>query len=38
MLSRYKKKGIEIIASFIKDSWTPPNVGFVHWDGKLMET
>ena len=39
MLYRNKQTNkIQRIASSVMDSWTPPNVGFVHWDGKLMET
>ena len=27
-----------VISNKIKDEWAPPDVGLVHWDGKLMST
>ena len=26
------------LANKIKESWVPPTVGVLHWDGKLMDT
>ena len=35
---RYKTEASSSIVTQIRDSWTAPAVGLLHWDGKLMET
>jgi len=37
-LFRYQIASAQTIADEVKNSWKPPKVGIVHWDGKLMET
>lgn len=35
---RYKLEAANSIVKSLEESWKPPPVGLVHWDGKLMDT
>ena len=34
---RYRVEASKSIAKTVKSNWTPPPVGLLHWDGKLMD-
>ena len=35
---RYGSQSADTISTRIKQDWTPPSKGVIHWDGKLMDT
>ena len=35
---KYRTEAVDDISRKIKDSWEPPAVAALHWDGKLMDT
>ena len=35
---RYHMETVNSVAESIKDNWSPPKIGLLHWDGKLMHT
>lgn len=35
---RYRVAAAKTISEKVQEDWQPPDVGTVHWDGKLMDT